>query len=225
MTAGTSSCLTVRSTTSRSSARSCARKGLTFRTGTDTEVLLKLYQAEGARCLERVNGIFAFAIHDTLEGTLFLARDRFGEKPLYTLKDRRGFVFASELKALRPFVRRMAMTWELNTDRLFEYMAFRYVSREDTLIRNVAKRALGSWTRDGRVKEGETLRRFTIFSGRSIRLRMISDTAIGVARELPRGHTLRAADLIWVRPGGGIRPAMGISSSGERSAATSVQEN
>ena len=186
--------------------KALCEKQFTFRTGTDTEVLLKLFQLEGARCLERLNGMFAFAIHDTLEGTLFLARDRFGEKPLYALKDRRGFVFASELKALGPFVRRLAMSWELNTDRLFEYMAFRYVAGEDTLVRGVRKLAPGSWLRIGRdgsscqgtfydvasagvdgakrngtQTEAEHVEDVKELLKDSIRLRMISDAPIGVA--------------------------------------------
>ena len=101
--------------------------GAVFRTSSDTEVLLRLYQIEGRQCLERLNGMFAFAVYDTLENTLFVARDRFGEKPLYVLKDYKGFMFASEMKALLPFVRRMGTSWELNTERVFEYMAFRYI--------------------------------------------------------------------------------------------------
>lgn len=181
-------------------------KGFTFRTGTDTEVLLTLFQHEGPRCLRRLNGMFAVAIHDTRDGSLFLARDRFGEKPLYMLQDRRGFVFASELKALRPFASRMGMTWDLNTDRLFEYMAFRYVSGEDTLVRGVVKLAQGSWLRieakgasrcgqfydlaavdgggrrrGGRKTEAEHVDEVHDLLQDSIRLRMISDAPIGVA--------------------------------------------
>jgi asparagine synthase (glutamine-hydrolysing) len=67
-------------------------------TGTDTEVLLAAYEKWGVDCLKRFNGMFAFAIWDGPRRRLFLARDRFGEKPLYYLHDRGRFVFASELK-------------------------------------------------------------------------------------------------------------------------------
>jgi len=67
----------------------------------DTEVLLSLFVRDGARCLDRLRGMFAFAVWDDLEGTLFMARDRFGIKPLcYTRPDPRSLAFASEPKAL-----------------------------------------------------------------------------------------------------------------------------
>ena len=75
-------------------------RGYNFRTNCDTEVLLTAYMEWGPSCTERFNGIFAFAIWDEVEQTLFLARDRIGVKPLfYTIGDS-GFLFASELKAL-----------------------------------------------------------------------------------------------------------------------------
>ena len=69
-----------------------------FTTGTDTETLLVAYEKWGERCLERLNGMFAFAIWDGERRRLFLARDRFGEKPLYYFHQDGRFVFASELK-------------------------------------------------------------------------------------------------------------------------------
>ncbi len=65
---------------------------------TDTEVLLAAYQNWGRRCLEKLNGMFAFVIYDSARMRLFIARDRFGEKPVYYLLDRERFVCASELK-------------------------------------------------------------------------------------------------------------------------------
>lgn len=69
-----------------------------FSTRTDTEVLVAAYQKWGANCLNHLNGMFAFAIWDTRQRKLFMARDRFGEKPLYYLHQRGRFVLASELK-------------------------------------------------------------------------------------------------------------------------------
>lgn len=75
-------------------------QGEVFRTGTDTEVLLRAFERWGVRCLERLNGMFAFAVWDATTRTLFAARDRFGVKPLYYAITPGRFVFASEIKAL-----------------------------------------------------------------------------------------------------------------------------
>lgn len=75
--------------------------GYTFTTTTDTEVILAAHAAWGPDCLRRFNGIWAFAIWDAVEQTLFLARDRFGVKPLYLAEGSGTVAFASEIKALR----------------------------------------------------------------------------------------------------------------------------
>lgn len=75
-------------------------KGFSFSTATDTEVILKAYRAWGIAMLERLEGMFAFALHDVGAGKLFLARDRAGEKPLFYFVTAEGVRFASELKGL-----------------------------------------------------------------------------------------------------------------------------
>jgi asparagine synthase (glutamine-hydrolysing) len=75
-------------------------EGQTFRTQSDTEVILEAYRRWGRRCLERLAGMFAFALYDTQERRLLLARDRTGIKPLYYHNGPRGFLFGSELKAI-----------------------------------------------------------------------------------------------------------------------------
>jgi asparagine synthase (glutamine-hydrolysing) len=75
-------------------------KGYTFRSHSDTEVILVAYQEWGKHCLERFNGMFAFGIWDNQQQELFLGRDRIGEKPLFIYQDEHRFVFASELKSL-----------------------------------------------------------------------------------------------------------------------------
>lgn len=74
--------------------------GHTFRTNSDTEVILKAYAHWGVDCLNRFNGMFAFALWDTKRKRLFCARDRMGVKPFYYYKDNNRFIFASEIKAL-----------------------------------------------------------------------------------------------------------------------------
>lgn len=76
------------------------QKGFSFSTKSDTEVILAAYDHYGTTCLQHLDGMFAFAIWDEKEQQLFLARDRFGEKPLFFYHDEEQFLFASEMKAL-----------------------------------------------------------------------------------------------------------------------------
>jgi asparagine synthase (glutamine-hydrolysing) len=75
-------------------------KGYSFSSRTDTEVIMAAYDLYGTSCLQHFDGMFAFALWDEQERTLFLARDRFGEKPLFIYQDSHQFLFASEMKAL-----------------------------------------------------------------------------------------------------------------------------
>jgi asparagine synthase (glutamine-hydrolysing) len=103
-------------------------RGHLFRTGCDSEVLLKSYLEWGQDCLHRFNGMFAFVIADFANDLLFVARDRAGEKPLYYYETDSEFLFASEIKAILTQIR----TPEVNlTD---EYEAFEYTSGENTLF-------------------------------------------------------------------------------------------
>ncbi|MBA4180104.1 MAG: asparagine synthase (glutamine-hydrolyzing) [Anaerolinea sp.] len=97
--------------------------GFEFRSDGDGEVLLRAYEAWGVDCLSKLNGMFAFAIWDNRERQLLLARDRFGEKPLYIARSRRGVVFASEMKAI------LAIRPELRVPN--RKTIFRYLSRGD----------------------------------------------------------------------------------------------
>src|SRR6266850_2140094 len=76
------------------------RSGHSFQTGTDTEVIVHLYEDEGERCVERLRGMFAFAIWDKREQKLFIARDRVGVKPLHYCVAGETLVFASEIKSI-----------------------------------------------------------------------------------------------------------------------------
>ena len=76
------------------------KKGYPFRTHTDTEVLLALFEQSGKEALAKIKGMFAFAIWDTNKRSLFIARDRIGKKPLYYYRKENDIVFASELKSM-----------------------------------------------------------------------------------------------------------------------------
>jgi asparagine synthase (glutamine-hydrolysing) len=111
-------------------------QGRRFVTRSDTEVLLALYEHEGERCVERLVGMFAFAIWDPGRQTLFCARDRLGKKPFYYHAGDRSFAFASELGGLLvdPEVPR-----ELDPDALHHYLTLHYAPSPSTAFRAVAK--------------------------------------------------------------------------------------
>jgi asparagine synthase (glutamine-hydrolysing) len=108
----------------------------TFRTQSDTEVILHLYEELGERCLERLNGMFAFAIWDDRRQRLFLARDRLGIKPLYWTLAPRHLAFASEIKAL---LAAGACPAKTNRDALAEYFTFQYTLGDRTLFDGVQR--------------------------------------------------------------------------------------
>ena len=115
--------------------------GYRFALDSDTEVLLRAYQQWGDRVVERLRGMFAFAIWDARAQRLFLARDRFGEKPLFLLEANGGFYFASEIKALlelplaRPGV---------NLSAVWDFLAYRYVPGPKTLFEGIRKLSPGT---------------------------------------------------------------------------------
>ncbi len=77
------------------------KEGIVFKTDSDTEVLIEYYLKYGERCVDYFEGMWSFALYDKRKQTLMLSRDRFGEKPLYYLKNSKGFYFASEVKAIQ----------------------------------------------------------------------------------------------------------------------------
>ncbi|WP_024512534.1 asparagine synthase (glutamine-hydrolyzing) [Bradyrhizobium sp. ARR65] len=110
--------------------------GLVFRTKSDTEVLLRLFECEGQSCLRRLNGIFAFAVWDRALRHLFIARDQLGVKPLYYAAIPHGFLFASELKALTvcPDVSR-----DIDVGSVANHVAFVWSSSASTMLKAVRK--------------------------------------------------------------------------------------
>jgi len=110
--------------------------GHIYRTRCDTETIVHAYEQYGAECVTRFRGMFAFAIWDKQARTLFCARDRLGIKPFYYWTDGVTFVFGSEIKALlvHPIVRA-----QFDQDGLAEYLAFGYLSGEQTMFRGIRK--------------------------------------------------------------------------------------
>ncbi len=127
-----------------------------FRTNSDTEVLLELFVKKGKDCLELLEGFFAFAVYDTQEKELFIARDRFGKKPLIFFKDDNVFVFASELKALFAF----DIPKELNFEALKLYLQFAYIPQPLSILQHIKKINPGHYLvlKNGIVEENEWYR-------------------------------------------------------------------
>lgn len=96
------------------------KKGYVFQTNSDTEVLLALYDLKKESFLDDLDGMFAFAIWDKIDKTLFCARDRFGEKPFFYYKDKNTLYFASEMKALWA----VGIPKEPNEKQVFLYLAY-----------------------------------------------------------------------------------------------------
>jgi asparagine synthase (glutamine-hydrolysing) len=113
-----------------------ARNGYRFRSRTDTEVLLALYEERGLDFLEDLNGIFAFALWDARTRRLLLARDHAGVKPLYYYCDGRAIYFASEIKAL---LRIPDVPRQLDLPSIADYLTFLWVPGEDTLLAGIKK--------------------------------------------------------------------------------------
>jgi asparagine synthase (glutamine-hydrolysing) len=168
-------------------------KGHVFKTQTDTEVIVHLYEEFGTDCVGKLRGMFAFAIWDARKESLFLARDRVGIKPLYYCISDDGLVFASEIKAILadPEVRR-----EVRPELIDRFLAFYYVPGRDTLLAGIYKLAPGShmlirngkttiqqyWTLDftphpTSVSEAEG--RVLDLLDECVRMHMISDVPVG----------------------------------------------
>lgn len=171
------------------------RRGHALQSHSDTEVILQLYAVHGERCVDHLNGMFAFAVWDRDQRTVFLARDRMGVKPLYYTQRPDGVAFASEVKSL--FAAGVAVP-ELRPEALSEYMIFRQVAGPDTLFRGVHSLPPGCTmtVRDGRatisrywsprpsaapltLSKGEALEAFASLIEDSVKLRLVSDVPVG----------------------------------------------
>ena len=111
-------------------------KGHTFRSKSDSEVILNSYEEYGFDCVSKFRGMFAFALWDSQKQTLFLARDRLGKKPIYYYTDGKRFAFASEIKAL------LKLRWlqrKIDPAALHTYFALQYISGPRTVFEGISK--------------------------------------------------------------------------------------
>jgi len=111
-------------------------KGYKFSTRTDTEVLLAAYNEWGAQCLQKLNGMFAFAIYDKRKKQIFLARDPIGKKPLYYSIMPHSFIFASEVKA---FLQDSNFSREIDLRALNHYLSLGYIGDDLCIFKNIRK--------------------------------------------------------------------------------------
>jgi len=183
------------------------RRGHTYATRSDTETILHLYEEEGERCVERLQGMFAFAIWDSVRGRLLLARDRLGIKPLYYAWADEELLFASEIKAI---LAAGAVRPALNEAILPEFLAAGFTAGPETFFNGVRKLLPGrtlSWS----PAEGFAERRYwrlprdlddapTTLEGRAREVRAQLDAAV-------RSHLMSDVPL-------GLFLSGGIDSSG-----------
>lgn len=110
-------------------------KGYTFKSKTDTEVILKAYQEWGYNCVEKFNGMWAFAIWDSNSKKLFCSRDRFGIKPFYYFKNNNVFIFASEIKQI---LLHPEYKFSVNKVAVYEYLSFwKFNHTNETFYENI----------------------------------------------------------------------------------------
>ena len=182
------------------------KKGYSFSSKTDTEVIAAAYDCWGEECVDDFDGMFAFAIWDEKEKELFAARDRFGEKPFFYFADKEQFVFASEMKALWA----AGIERKVNLKLLFNYLTIGYVDNpnipEETFFENISKLPAASFlqlspdnNRDNfqlsitnywdieienenkKITDAEAMEQFSSLFQQSVKRRLRSDVPVGTS--------------------------------------------
>jgi asparagine synthase (glutamine-hydrolysing) len=170
------------------------QRGYTFLTASDTEVIIHLYNKYGTSCVNYLRGMFAFAIWDTRNQRLFLARDRVGQKPLFYTLQNNSLAFASEIKAL---LQDKTVKRALDLEAMYHYLTYQYVPPPATMFKHIYKLppAHTLLCENGRItlnrywdlryvpkaqmNEEEIIERLLHLLQESVKLRMISDVPLG----------------------------------------------
>lgn len=170
------------------------KKGHVFKTDSDTEVIVHLYEDLGEGFLKQIDGMFAIALWDEEKERLFLARDRFGQKPLYYGKFRDSFIFGSEMKVIltHPSVKK-----ELDINSVGRYLAFEYVPSPFSIFKGIFKLEPGSYLlftkgkieikkywglsfKETKMSKSEILARLDSLLAKTIESHLVSDVPIGI---------------------------------------------
>ncbi|MCK5706100.1 MAG: asparagine synthase (glutamine-hydrolyzing) [Candidatus Aureabacteria bacterium] len=169
-------------------------KGYSFKSNTDTEVVLKSYEEYGPKCLQKFNGMFGFAIWDSRKKELFLARDRIGIKPLYYYFKNGKLIFGSEIKCI---LESDCVNREVDPQSLYHYLGYEFVPAPRTMFKDIYKLRQGHfaifknndlkiekyWDLDFKhvdLSEEEHADRVFSVLERSVKRRLISDVPLGV---------------------------------------------
>jgi asparagine synthase (glutamine-hydrolysing) len=143
-------------------------QGCVFKTNSDTEVILKLYENEGVKSFGKLDGMFAFSIYDKSIEKVYLARDFFGEKPLYYTQTNDGFIWASELKSI---IGTLPTKPEINTTALSIYFQLTYIPAPYTIFEGIHKLEANHYIelncKENSYKAGEIIQTTTQFSFQS----------------------------------------------------------
>ncbi len=170
--------------------------GHRFRSQADTEVIVHAYEEWGYRCLDRLNGMFAFGLWDVAQSRLWLARDRIGIKPLFIAKTEEALLFASEIKALLAYA---GLPRDLDKKALAYHLSFNWIPAPHTMFRAIRQVLPGHhltisgagelqdvsyWEctdeESPALDEDEWTARFEAAMGKSVRLRLMSDVPLGL---------------------------------------------
>ena len=200
--------------------RELEARGHQFATNADTEVIVHLYEDVGARCVEHLNGMFAFAVWDERRRELLLARDRFGKKPLYYSETDGSLLFASEVKALR---QHPSCPGDLDFESLSGYLALEYVPTPRSIIAGVKKLPGGHLLRwragrsqveqywdltfadRGRRPDEEYVEEFRSRFRAAVRRRLVSDVPLGAFLSGGIDSSSVVAMMVEAAPSGGVK--------------------